>query len=119
MREYEFASHHGAAALAPELAEENHEVNDAWSVDEAERAFFRRLEAEKASQGRAENGYEGVKQGQRFVYRPSQIRWREVWMPFAAAVLLAVALGIVAYRGGVSQRLCSRRTTPGSTRESR
>jgi hypothetical protein len=33
-------------------------------------------------------------------YRPSQINWNYVWMPFAACVLLTVALGISAYRAG-------------------
>jgi len=34
----------------------------------------------------------------RYAYRPSQINWRYVWMPFAACILLTVALGIYAYR---------------------
>jgi hypothetical protein len=33
-------------------------------------------------------------------YRPSQVNWTYVWMPFAASVLLTVALGIYAYRAG-------------------
>ena len=37
---------------------------------------------------------------QRKRYRPSQINWNYVWMPFAACVLLTVALGISAYRAG-------------------
>jgi hypothetical protein len=38
--------------------------------------------------------------GQRKRYRPSQINWNYVWMPFAACVLLTIALGITAYRVG-------------------
>jgi anti-sigma factor RsiW len=34
----------------------------------------------------------------RYRYRPSQINWNYVWMPFAACIILAVALGIYAYR---------------------
>jgi hypothetical protein len=34
----------------------------------------------------------------RYRYRPSQINWNYVWMPFAACVLLTAALGIYAYR---------------------
>jgi hypothetical protein len=34
----------------------------------------------------------------RYGYRPSQVNWRYVWMPFAACILLTVALGIYAYR---------------------
>src|SRR5580704_11139328 len=33
-------------------------------------------------------------------YRPSQVNWNYVWMPFAACVLLTIALGITAYRVG-------------------
>ncbi len=40
--------------------------------------------------------------GQRMRYRPSQVNWNYVWMPFAACVLLTVALGITAYRVGKS-----------------
>jgi hypothetical protein len=38
--------------------------------------------------------------GQRMRYRPSQVNWNYVWMPFAACVLLTIALGITAYRVG-------------------
>jgi hypothetical protein len=37
---------------------------------------------------------------QRHRYRPSQVNWNYVWMPFAACVLLTIALGIYAYRIG-------------------
>jgi hypothetical protein len=40
--------------------------------------------------------------GQRMRYRPSQVNWNYVWMPFAACVLLTIALGITAYRVGKS-----------------
>lgn len=90
MSEYEVASQHGMAALLSEVAPHEAESDGSWSAKEAENTLFKRLEAEKESLK--------VEQGQRFTYRPSQIRWREVWMPFAAAVLLAVALGIAAYR---------------------
>jgi hypothetical protein len=41
--------------------------------------------------------------GQRKRYRPSQINWNYVWMPFAACILLTIALGITAYRVGKSR----------------
>jgi len=101
MSEYEVASDHAAAALASALAPEETESDGSWSVEEAEKTFFKRLEAEKESPKAGIGGRrDGAKQGQRFTYRASQIRWREVWMPFAAAVLLALALGIAAYRTG-------------------
>jgi hypothetical protein len=38
--------------------------------------------------------------GQRHRYRPSQVNWNYIWMPFAACVLLTIALGVYAYRIG-------------------
>jgi Putative zinc-finger len=98
MSEYQVLAHSGVAALASELAPHEEPETEAWSSSVAEQRLFRRLdqEAEKPSALAGE-----LKKGQRFTYRPSEIRWREVWMPFAAAVLLALALGITAYRRGV------------------
>lgn len=99
MREYEIASRDGVAALASELATEGTETEVSWSVEKAEETFFKRLDKEAGRQTPAAE--EPALRGQRFTYRPSQIRWREVWMPFAAAVLLSLALGIAAYRTGI------------------
>jgi signal transduction histidine kinase len=101
MKEYEVAAESGAAALAAALAPEEAETDASWSVEDAESKLFKRLEAGKGS---AEPGHEGSKQGRRYSYQPSQIRWSEVWMPFAASVLLALALGIAFYRSGVERR---------------
>ena len=82
MAEYEVAATQGMAALAEELAPEVQEGPDSsWSVKRAEEAFFKRLDREERGESDP-----GRKAGQRFAYRPSQIRWREVWMPLAAAV---------------------------------
>ena len=102
MEEYEVASQRGAAALASEFTSEDTESNDSWSVRDAEKKFFKRLETEREAPAKTYLG-ERSKRGQRFTYRPSEIRWQEVWMPFAAAVLLALALGIAAYRTGVKR----------------
>ena len=90
LAEYELAAREAVAAVA----EEEEPGADSWSVEEAEKAFFKRLDAEERS--------EPVR-GQRFTYRASQMRSGELWMPFAAAVLLALALGIAAYRTGVKR----------------
>ena len=85
MREYKIASRHGIAALASELASEGTETEGSWSVEKAEETFFKRLDMEVGRQTPAAEELASPKRGQRFTYRPSQIRWREVWMPFAAA----------------------------------
>src|SRR5581483_5485257 len=110
MEEYEVAARRSAAALATEISSEEAEAEGSWSVEKAEKELFRRIDAGRES--RTERESSGVKQGQRFTYRPSEIRWREVWMPFAAAILLALALGIAAYRTGVKRGTEGARTTP-------
>ncbi len=114
MREFEIASRHGAAALASELAPEKAENESSWSVEKAEEAFFERLDKESLRQSAAAEGDHEMSsnRGQRFTYRPSPIRWREVWMPFAAAVLLALALSIAAYRTGIKRGTDVARSTP-------
>jgi hypothetical protein len=114
MREYEIASRHGVAALASELAPEKGETDSSWSVEKAEEAFFKRLDKEAGRQSGTADEVRGISanRGQRFTYRPSQIRWREVWTPFAAAVLLALALGIAAYRTGIKRGTDVARSVP-------
>jgi hypothetical protein len=120
MRGYEIASRHGVAALASELASEKAETDSSWSVEKAEEAFFKRLDKEAGRQSGTADEVRRISanRGQRFTYRPSQIRWREVWTPFAAAVLLALALSIAAYRTGIKRGTDVARTLPQAGKES-
>jgi hypothetical protein len=114
MSEYEAARRTVVTALAQELAPTEEATGDSWSVEEGEKALFKRLDREQkhAQTATPEQGHtDELKSGRRFTYRPSQIHWREVWMPFAAAVLLALALGIAAYRTGVTRGTDVARTT--------
>ena len=115
MSEFEVVAHRGVPALAPELAPKEQETDSSWSVEEAEKTFFENLDKEKEhrriNQAREDHS-EPAKHGQRFRYRPSQLHWREVWMSLAAAVLLALALGMAAYRSGVKQGTDVARTVP-------
>ena len=121
-REFEAAAIKGAAALAEQHDQENQEgIDHSWSVERAEAAFFKRLDKEQEGSESDRAGYDPsdeAKSGKRFTYRPSQIRWREIWMPFAAAIFLALALGIAAYRTGVKKGSDVARTLPASERES-
>lgn len=114
MKEYEVATETAIPALAPEFARTEAAADNAWSVEDAEREFLERLDREQErapSAERAQGHSEELKLGQRFTYRPSQIRWREVWMPFAATVLLALALGIALYRTGLRRGMDAAQTT--------
>jgi hypothetical protein len=100
--EYEAAAVAGVAALSEVREPEDAEGSDpSWPLEDAEKRFFERLskEDEPAKPG----GTQPAVGGKRHTYRPSQIRWREIWMPFAAAILLALALGVVAYRSGLKR----------------
>jgi len=106
--EYELTVENAVPALADDLASDAFEPEDGWSVERAETAFFKRLRTDQDSSptntsGRAKN----EPAGRRFTYRPSQIPWAELWMPFAACVLLTIALGIVAYRSGLKRGTAS------------
>jgi hypothetical protein len=106
--EYEAAALTGVAALAEDLDPKDEEgIDHSWSTKKAEQAFFKRLDNETEQSEFNRAGYDSsdkAKTEQHFTYRPSQIRWLEVWMPFAAAILLALALGIAAYKTGVRRR---------------
>src|SRR5262252_2240616 len=103
--EYESAAAAGVAALAESHLPYGDEVvgESSWSVEQAEERFFKRLAEEDRSLSTVSSRRHKVTEGGRHTYRPSQLRWREIWMPFAAAILLAVALGITAYRSGVKR----------------
>lgn len=104
-REYEAAAGASASALADSLQinSQTTSTEPAWSLEDAEQRFFKRLAAEDQSRLSETSKERQTPAGGRHSYRPSQIRWREIWMPFAAAILLAVALGIAAYRSGVKR----------------
>ena len=87
-------------------------LDSSWSTEAAEAAFFQRLEKEPDWQAAAGNDGAELQTGKRFTYRPSQFRWREIWMPFAAAILLALALGVAAYKTGLKRGTDVARTFP-------
>jgi hypothetical protein len=102
MREYEVVTTNGLPSLASELARNEECVDGLWSVEDAENEFFKKLDREHEPGPESVRAASGeVNAGRRFTYRPSHIRWREIWMPFAAAVLLTVALGVALYRTGL------------------
>ena len=120
MSEYEAATQVTVSALVQDLAPTEGTASDSWSVEEAEKAFFKRLDMQEKQTRPAtaeESSAEELVPGRRFAYRPSQIHWREVCMTFAAAVLLAVALGITAYNTGIKRGTDAARTIPVSTKE--
>src|SRR5258708_39956845 len=78
MSEYEAARRTAVTALAQELAPTGGSASDSWSVEEAEKTFFRRLDR----QAQLSEQTNGLNTGRRFTYRPSQIHWRGGWVTF-------------------------------------
>jgi hypothetical protein len=106
--QYETTVEKTVPALADSLASPAPEPDSDWSVERAEVAFFKRLPTDQnSSSASPSGGANSEPAGRRFTYRPSQIPWAELWMPFAACVFLAIALGIVAYRSGVKRGTAS------------
>jgi hypothetical protein len=106
-REFELAVENAVPALASNARSHLKKPDPNWSIEKAEAAFFERLKTEKST--RPSDSVSGVvtmgeaPAGRRFRYRPSPPPWGEMGMTFAACILLAIALGILAYRGGVKR----------------
>jgi hypothetical protein len=103
---FEMTVRRAVPALADDLASHTGGSDSSWSVDKAEAAFFKRLKADQNPSPPADNAAskgDTEPTGRRLAYRPSEIPWAELWMPFAACVVLAIALGIVAYRSGLKR----------------
>jgi hypothetical protein len=110
LHDYECVAANGIPALAPELAPDSESRDGSWSIEEAERKLFQRLDREQEALPPVEVFAGRQSQtGQRFTYRPSQVRWKEMWMPLAAAVLLVVALSVTLYRTGLRRGMDSAR----------
>jgi hypothetical protein len=104
--EYEAAVQKAVPALADELVSNPEQSDPAWSIEQAEAAFFQRLDSDHTSHPAAQGTVEGPEiepMGRRFAHRPSRISWAELWMPAAACAPLAIALGIVGYRSGLKR----------------
>jgi len=104
--EFELAIQKAVPALENHVASRSEESDHNWAIEKAEAALFERLRTDRYRSPLDEVGVEKANDaptGHRFTYRPSRIPWAELWMPVAACVLLAVALGILAYRSGLKR----------------
>jgi hypothetical protein len=88
---------------------------DAWSIDAAEATFRERLARENDAFRSDSTGQVEARLG-RSIGRngkpPISDHWNHVWLPFAAAILLAATLGIYAYRVGVRNGAEGARVSP-------
>jgi hypothetical protein len=91
-------------AIAAELPQINLQPDKSWSQDKAEAALFERLSKEdrRAAPGQTpKDVIDCLERSNRRAYFPSQFDWRQMWMSYAALILLFLALVISAYRVGI------------------
>jgi hypothetical protein len=91
-------------AIAAGLPKDDPQPDRIWSQDKAQAALFERLSKE-ASQSRSrrtpKDAIDGSEPSHHRAHFPSQFDWKQMWISYAAAVLLFLALAISAYRVGV------------------
>jgi Putative zinc-finger len=91
-------------AIGAGLPQIDPEPDKSWSQDKAEAALFERLSKEDKQAGSRQTQKDVINGSERShhrVYFPSRFGWGQLWMTYAAAVLLFLALAISAYRVGV------------------
>jgi hypothetical protein len=104
LEEFRAAAAIGLPLFAAEASEEHATKTETWSVEGAEAAFRERL-ARQSKQAWTEAVHQPAASISEFRERNGKPRlsehWNTVWLPFAAAILLAATLGIYAYRAGI------------------
>jgi hypothetical protein len=90
--------------IAAERPQDDVQVDESWSPEKAEAALYERLSKEKhraISRQTSKGVVEGSEPSRHRAYFPSRFDWRQMWMSYAAAILLFMALAISAYRVGI------------------
>jgi hypothetical protein len=91
-------------AIAAEIHEDDPRPDKSWSQDKAEKELFARLSKDdrKARSRKTEKDViDGSDPSHHRAYFPPGFGWGQLWMTYAAAVLLFLALAISAYRVGM------------------
>ena len=104
LKEFQAAAEISAPLFAAEASGEIPPKIETWSVDAAEAKLRERL-ARETKQTSTESARSAAGSVSEFPERNGKPRlsehWNTVWLPFAAAILLAATLGIYAYRAGM------------------
>lgn len=104
LKEFQAAAQISAPLFAAEASVEIPPKIETWSVDAAEAKLRERL-ARETKQASTETARSAAGSVSEFPERNGKPRlsehWNMVWLPFAAAILLAATLGIYAYRAGI------------------
>ena len=102
LRQYQAVVGQAIPAIAANEKGESAEPGPAWSQQQAERAFFQRLNEEEKHKT---HSFRGINDFPTDFYRhppfSNGAAWRQVWMLYAAGILLFLTFGFYAYRVGV------------------
>lgn len=100
LKQYQSVTKLAIPAIGSELPHEDIQPHFSWSDESAEAALFERIAEDEKHRG--PNRPEALPHGNGRLrgYVPSSIRWTELWVSYAAGILIALALGIAAYRMG-------------------
>ena len=104
LRQFEAVVGQAIPAIAANEQSQNEETEStepgpAWSPDQAEKAFFQRLAREEKHEPHKFSRATDLSTVPRPLPPfPSPLAWRQVWMLYAAGILLFLTLGFYAYR---------------------
>ncbi|HUL34721.1 MAG TPA: zf-HC2 domain-containing protein [Candidatus Eisenbacteria bacterium] len=104
LRQFQETVKTAVPAIAAGLPQNDPPPVRSWSQDKAETALFERLSKEVSQSGSrktTKDALDGTEPSHHRAYFPSQFDWKQMWMSYAAAILLFLALAISAYRVGI------------------
>jgi len=102
LRQYETVVGQAIPAIAASAEAESVDPGPSWSQEQAEKAFFQRLARQERHEPNKFSGASDLPTSPRHLPPFSgDLPWRQVWMLYAAGVLLFLTLGFYAYRVGV------------------
>jgi hypothetical protein len=105
LKQYEAIVSKTIPELAATHASEPNPQDSSWSLEQSEADLFQRLALEEgprmdSGSGRGDDASETIGRIPPFA---SEATWRNVWMLYAAGILLTVALGVCTYRIGIQR----------------
>jgi signal transduction histidine kinase len=118
LKEFEAVVDFGVPQLSSELSGLSTEQISSRPIEAPEVAALERVPSAVQADG-ANSAEEGPRKGLAFArrngHRQTRVNWNFVWVPFAASIVLAIALGIYAYRIGRSRGVEIARVAPSSS----
>jgi Putative zinc-finger len=102
VQQYEAIVDRAIPTIAAEETPADIDSDSAWSEEQAERAFFKRLQAEEQEQEKQSDQSTGIfPPPHRLPPIANESTWRDVWILYGAGILLFAGLSFYAYRVGV------------------